>query len=235
MTTKILAIDTATDTCSVALKINDSIIERHELAPQKQSELILPMIQAVLTESGLDLHQINAIAFGCGPGSFTGIRLATSIAQGLCFGANLPAIPISTLQAMAQGFYRTNQSKNVIIALDARMQEIYFAAYQADANGLMQPIINDCICKPNAPLFSDLMREQSWDGIGSAWQVYHDVLQQCCAQNTVQISNIQHDYRSRALDITELALIQYNLDKTVKAEDILPVYLQNNMFRSSTS
>lgn len=234
MTTKILAIDTATDTCSVALQIDATIIERHKLAPQKQSELILPMIQEVLAESQLDLHQINAIAFGCGPGSFTGIRLATSIVQGLCFGADLPAIPISTLQALAQGFYHTTQNKNIITSLDARMQEIYFAVYQADENGLMQPVINDCLCKPNAPLFVDLMQKNSWIGIGSAWQVYSDILQQCCAQNAIQISNTQYDYHSRARDIAELALVQYNLGKTIKAEDILPVYLQNNMFRTKS-
>src|SRR5690554_2590516 len=99
---KILAIETATEACSAALLIDDAILERYELAPQRHNRLILPMIESLLAEAGIKISQVDAVAFGRGPGSFTGVRIAAGVAQGIAFGADLPVVPVSTLAALAQ-------------------------------------------------------------------------------------------------------------------------------------
>lgn len=139
----LLAIDTSTDACSVALKRDAEIIERFVIAPQKHTQLVLPMIQELLIEAKIDLEDLDAIAFGAGPGSFTGVRLCASITQGLAFGAGLPAIKISTLQCIAQQKFEELGVKNVTVIQDARMQEVYYGEYQLGANGIMEAVVPD--------------------------------------------------------------------------------------------
>ncbi len=123
---KILAFDTSTEYCSVALFLDGAIKSREVLAGQRHSELILPMVRQGLAEGGLALTQLDGIAFGAGPGSFTGLRIACGIAQGLAFGADLPVLGVCTLEALAQ----EAGGGRVIAALDARMSQIYHAAYE---------------------------------------------------------------------------------------------------------
>src|SRR5687767_3987718 len=124
MTTHLLAIDTSTEACSAALSSNGAIIERYEIAPQQHGQLILSMIESLLSEASLQITQLNALAFGRGPGSFTGIRIAAGVIQALAFAQDLPVVPISTLQALAQNAYNTVQATHVLSAIDARMGEI---------------------------------------------------------------------------------------------------------------
>ncbi|STF66969.1 protease YeaZ [Escherichia coli] len=129
---RILAIDTATEACSVALW-NDGTVSAHfELCPREHTQRILPMVQDILTTSGTSLTDINALAYGRGPGSFTGVRIGIGIAQGLALGAELPMIGVSTLMTMAQGAWRKNGATRVLAAIDARMGEVYWAEYQRD-------------------------------------------------------------------------------------------------------
>nr|VFJ96912.1 MAG: tRNA threonylcarbamoyl adenosine modification protein YeaZ [Candidatus Kentron sp. H]VFJ97120.1 MAG: tRNA threonylcarbamoyl adenosine modification protein YeaZ [Candidatus Kentron sp. H]VFK02851.1 MAG: tRNA threonylcarbamoyl adenosine modification protein YeaZ [Candidatus Kentron sp. H] len=130
---KILAIDTATDACSVALHLDGEYWGRHELAPRQHAEILLPRIRELLSEAGLSLNHLDALAFGRGPGAFTGVRIATSVAQGLAFGADLPVVPISSLHALAQGAWRERGERNLLAALDARMGEVYWGAYRVAA------------------------------------------------------------------------------------------------------
>lgn len=126
MSAKILAIDTATENCSVALLVNDRVISRSEVAPRDHTKKVLPMVDEVLKEAGLTLQDLDALAFGRGPGSFTGVRIGIGIAQGLAFGAELPMIGVSTLAAMAQASYRLHGATNAAVAIDARMGEVYW-------------------------------------------------------------------------------------------------------------
>ena len=135
MSAKILALDTATENCSVALLVNDRVYVRREVAPRDHTKKILPMVDEVLKEAGLSLNELDALAFGRGPGSFTGVRIGIGIAQGLAFGAELPMIGISTLQAMAQGSYRNMRATHVACAIDARMSEVYWGRFMRQEDG----------------------------------------------------------------------------------------------------
>ena len=126
--TTLLALDTATEACSVALLHNGEILAKDELSPKAHTRRILPMIDEVLSQAGIGLNQLDALVFGRGPGSFTGVRIGCGIVQGLALGADLPVIAISNLTAMAQAAYQQFGSTQVLAAIDARMNEVYFSA-----------------------------------------------------------------------------------------------------------
>ena len=127
----LLALDTATEACSVALLRGGEKTHLAQFAQREHTKHILPMVDEILAQAGITLHQVDALVFGRGPGSFTGVRIGAGIAQGLAFGADLPVIPVSNLVAMAQTAYVQYQAENVLTAIDARMNEVYFAQWQA--------------------------------------------------------------------------------------------------------
>src|SRR5215831_4430849 len=136
MTTRLLAIETATESCSAALLIGDAVIERCEIAPRRHAELILPMIESLLGEAGVTRRQIDGIAVGRGPGAFTGVRLAISVAQGLALGLDIPVVPVSSLAALAQDA-PAKQSGSILAVIDARMGEVYSGTFQRAPKGLV--------------------------------------------------------------------------------------------------
>lgn len=144
---KILAIDTATEACSAALLWNDAVLTREQVAPQGHTRIILPMVSELLAEAGVSFKELDAIAFGRGPGSFTGVRIGIGAAQGLAYGANVPLIGVSTLQMLAQGAYRRQQTEKVIAAIDARMNEIYLGAFTLQ-DGRMQAVLDEVVIQP---------------------------------------------------------------------------------------
>jgi tRNA threonylcarbamoyladenosine biosynthesis protein TsaB len=131
----ILAIETSTEVASAALLSGARVFSRESAGVHTHSETILPMVQALLHEAGATLAQCDAIAFGVGPGSFTGVRTACGVVQGLAFGADLPVVPVVTLEAMAQACYESNGAQNVLAVLDARMGEVYWAQYRYAGDG----------------------------------------------------------------------------------------------------
>ena len=133
---KLLAFDTAGEWCSAALLIDGSVRFRAEHAGQKHSQLLAPMLDELLAEAGLSYRQLDGLAFGCGPGSFTGLRIACGVAQGLALGADLPVLAISTLAALAQQAFRQHGRRQILSAFDARMAEVYWAAYRIDQTDL---------------------------------------------------------------------------------------------------
>ncbi len=142
----ILCFDTATDACSVALQVGEKCYTRHEIAPRMHAQLLLPMIQSIITDAKITLSDLNAIAFGCGPGSFMGVRLATGMAQGLAFGLSIPVMNISTLQIIAQAAFEKTGSKKMVSGWDARMHEVYWGKYVCDEHDVMQPQQEDALC-----------------------------------------------------------------------------------------
>ena len=176
---KFLALDTSTEACSVALALDGQILALDEVCPQQHSKRILPMVQQLLADAGISLHQLDGIIFGRGPGSFTGVRIGVSVAQGLALGADLPVFGVSTLAAMAQAAVQQNATE-VIAAIDARMAEVYIAAFTLDEAGLMQAITPEIAAKPAAlpEVLTSLSFTSRVLGVGTGWQTYSQALQQ---------------------------------------------------------
>ncbi|MGD2112274.1 MAG: tRNA (adenosine(37)-N6)-threonylcarbamoyltransferase complex dimerization subunit type 1 TsaB, partial [Gammaproteobacteria bacterium] len=184
MTVRVLALETATAACSAALYIAGEVRERHALAPQRHAALILPMIDALLAEAQLPVARLDGIAFGRGPGSFTGVRIATSVVQGVAFAADLPVVAISTLAALAQGAMRETGTDRVLAALDARMSEVYWGVYLQDSNAMARLQGEECACAPDRVPLPD---GEAWTGAGSGWMTHADALRLCCGERVVRL------------------------------------------------
>jgi len=219
---RILAIDTATEACSVALYQDDGILSRYQLAPREHSRLILKMIDDVLTEADCQLASLDALAFGCGPGAFMGIRIATGVVQGIAFARDLPVVAVSDLKAIAEVAYRQTSAKQVLSAIDARMGEVYWAAYSRDKEGSWQTLVEESVCPPEAVIYP---HNGNWTGAGTGWGSYTDALQ----NEAIAVENILHDCLPSAEAIVRIAVNEYKQGNTVSATQAQPVYLRNNV------
>lgn len=216
---KILAIETATEACSAALYLEGTVFSRHQVAPRGHADLILSMCDALLTETGVRRHELDAVAFGRGPGSFTGVRIATGVAQGLAFGLNVPVVPVSTLATLAQGALREHGWTRVLAAIDARMGEIYWAPYATDAAGLMQPAGEERVSPPDAMRLPD---EGDWRGVGTGWSAYGSRL-------PAQIHERDGEHLPHAHDLVLLAAAAFARGEAVPAAAAVPVYLRDDV------
>lgn len=225
----ILALDTSTEACSAALLIGDNISERFELAPRGHSLLILPMLDDLLSEAGITLAAIDAIAFGCGPGSFTGLRIAAGIAQGVAYGADLPVVPVSSLAALAQGASVKTGAQKILAAIDARMAEVYWSAYQRGETGLVQ--LQDCE-GIHAPEQVPLPETGGWLGAGSGWETYGAVLHMRLAN---LLLGYESDHYPHAADVARLGAEGFRQGMAVSAEQAMPVYLRNEVAWKKTA
>jgi len=230
---KLLALESATDACSVALTINGETKTDHRIAPQKHAQLLLPMIDTILVDAGITARDLDGIAFGCGPGSFTGIRIAAAATQGIAFGADIGVIPVSSLQALAQGAYRTQACEHVFASFDARMGEGYWGVYAMgsgdvdNTDNILQPLQQDCVCAPQAVVIPVGANADEWALVGSGADQYKDELRHAIDPN-VLITFIS-DGSPSAQDILSVALPVANAGGFVPAEDALPVYLRNRV------
>lgn len=218
----ILAVETATTACSAAIWLNGNIKWRFEITPQRHSEIILIFIDELLIEAGIQLKEVDAVAFGCGPGSFMGVRIATSIAQGIAYGIDRPVIPISTLQALAQSAYRKIKSERIVVGWDARMDSVYWGGYQADEYGIMQAIIRDRLSKPTAITFSG----DDWVAVGNAWEIYANFLK-------VSFKAIHSDIYPDATSVTLIANQKLILGDILQPEKAEPTYILETVARKS--
>ena len=216
----ILALDTSTQYCSVALLQDGKLTFREELAGQKHSELILPMIDALLGASNLRLTHLHGVAFGAGPGSFTGLRIACGVAQGLAFGAGLPVVPVGTLLALAQAA----GAPRVVACLDARMGEIYHAVYQRHGASWSETAAPS-VCKAEA---APALEGGDWVGLGSGFAVYGDAL---AARYHGQLAQVQPQAFPHAREIAQLAVPVLAAGKGVPAEQALPLYVRDKVAR----
>ncbi|MEW6354149.1 MAG: tRNA (adenosine(37)-N6)-threonylcarbamoyltransferase complex dimerization subunit type 1 TsaB [Pseudomonadota bacterium] len=219
----ILALDTSTEACSAALLTDNGINERFEIAPRGHAMLILPMLEQLLREAGLTLRQIDAVAFGRGPGAFTGVRIAASVAQGVAFGAELPVIAVSSLAALAQGALRERGMRRVAAAIDARMGEVYFAAYQSNLEHLMELRGDEGIYPPRQ---APLLEGEGWFAAGSGWLAHGAALREHLAGHIGAVDAARYPH---AQDVARLAATQLKQGLVVDAEQALPVYLRNEV------
>ena len=220
---KLLAIDTSTEACSAALGIDDRIISRYELAPRKHAEIILPMIDSLLGDAGLTFSQLDALSFGRGPGSFTGLRIAAGVIQGIAFGTDLPVVAVSSLAALAQGAGRKLGVNKVLAGFDARMHEVYWSMYQIDSTGLARLCGDEMVCKPDC---IPLPEDSGWTGVGSAWHEYDDILQGRLGE---KLSSWHKDSYPQAFDIVSLGMDGFRQGRSVSAEHAIPVYLRDSV------
>ncbi|MEJ2464841.1 MAG: tRNA (adenosine(37)-N6)-threonylcarbamoyltransferase complex dimerization subunit type 1 TsaB [Candidatus Thiodiazotropha sp.] len=224
---KLLAIETATEACSAALLIDGDIELRYAIKPRGHSELILSMMDELLAEAELKPNQLDAMAFGRGPGSFTGVRIATGIVQGAAFAADLPVVPVSTLAALAQRAYRQKGEPSLLPAYDARMGELYWAAYRIGDDGLVRLVIDEEVAtaeRVRLPLDGD------WYGVGSGWSVSGKVLAERLGE---ELLGYQAEMFCSAFDVAQLAASAFDQGLAVAPETALPVYLRNQVAKKA--
>lgn len=216
---KLLALDTSTEACSAALLVADHIHERFVVTPQGHSDLILSMLEALLAEADISLNAVDALAFGQGPGSFTGVRIGVGVAQGIAFAHDLPVLPVSSLAALAQSC----GAKKVLAAIDARMGEVYWGAYERGADGLVKLAGVEQVC---APEVVPLVAGEGWFGAGTGWGVYKDKL---CERLGGIVAGWEAECYPRASATAQLGAAAFARNEAVMAEQALPVYLRNNV------
>lgn len=221
---KILAIETATEACSAALLCDDDVVERYEVAPRKHNELILPMCESVLAECSISLKQLDAIAFGCGPGAFTGVRIAAGVTQGIAYAHDLPVALVSTLANLAQQAMVADVGRECVLpAIDARMNEIYWAIYKRADDDLVELAGQEYVQSPDN---LELSAEKISYGLGSGWKTYQSVLQH---KTQLQEENVDIAALPRARFTALLGKEKFIRQQTVDVADALPVYLRDNV------
>ena len=217
----LLAIETATEACSVALLHGDALIDRTELAPRRHAELVLPMAEDLLAEAGIARRQLDAIAVGQGPGAFTGVRLAISVAQGLALALEIPVIPVSSLAALAM--QAPNNGAAILAALDARREEIYAGVFRFDADGLVEPLDRERVLTASALTMPEA---EAWNVLGTGWRAYGDAIRERLPSPPRWADG---DRYPQARDVARLAAPLFAAGKGMPPEQALPVYLRDKV------
>jgi tRNA threonylcarbamoyladenosine biosynthesis protein TsaB len=218
---RILALETSTEWCSVAVGDGAQWHVRGEVAGHAHSERLLPMVDEALAEAGWTLCALDGIAFGAGPGSFTGIRIGCGVAQGLALGADLPVVPVPTLMAIAQEAFRAHRWGRVIACLDARMREIYVAAYALERDRWRE--VAAPVVAPPAEVFGGGLPGDEWTGAGNGFAAYPMLARR------IQLSRIDADTHPDARAIAELALPILVAGEGVAAADAMPLYVRHRV------
>jgi tRNA threonylcarbamoyladenosine biosynthesis protein TsaB len=222
---KILALDTSTEYCSVALWRDGEVDAREALAGQRHSQLLLPMVDELLGRHGLTVKALDGIAYGQGPGSFTGLRIACGVVQGLAFGAGIGVVGVATLAAMAQASADRDVGRDVIrvvCCLDARMGEIYHAAY-ARSGAAWETVQAPGLHAPEA---APMPAAGSWTGCGSGFIAYGETLRQ---RYGARLSAIMPDVFPHARDIARLAAVEFEAGRAVAPEQAVPLYIRDKV------
>ncbi|MCX8600975.1 MULTISPECIES: tRNA (adenosine(37)-N6)-threonylcarbamoyltransferase complex dimerization subunit type 1 TsaB [unclassified Gilliamella] len=215
----ILAIDTSTEACSVALLYRNEITSDFMISARDHTKQILPMVDKILHQSDCSLSQVDAIAFGQGPGSFTGVRIGIGVAQGLALGLDKPMIGVSTLMTLAQGAYRNKQATDVIAAIDARMNEVYLGQYHY-IDDQWQAVITPCVVAPEKVGDKIQTITSSTYCAGTGWQTYPDMLTNI-KQSDVLLPDAQ--------DLIVIAEQKWQNNEWVNVQDAEPTYLRNEV------
>jgi tRNA threonylcarbamoyladenosine biosynthesis protein TsaB len=227
---KILAIDTATEACSAALYLEGEVMQKYRVAPREHSHILLPMIEQLLTDAAISVSDLDALAFGRGPGSFMGVRIAAGVTQGIAFAWDLPAIPVSTLAAIAQRAHAESGAVKVLAAIDARMNEVYWGAFTLADDGCMQRVGEECVIPPE-----QVARPEGigWSGAGTGWSTYGEKLS--AAVGAGMLVSVQEECLPSAGAILKLAVPEFEAGRYVPASKAVPVYLRDNVAKKSAA
>ncbi len=216
----LLAIETATETVSVAVSFNGEVIERYQHAPRQHAELLLPWVEQLLAEAGIGFNALDAIAFSRGPGSFTSLRIGIGVVQGLAWASDRPVIPVSSLAATAQ----TAAGQGIIsalVALDARMNEVFTGMFKANSNGIMIPTNEEKVCSPEDV---ELPVDSETYGIGIGFDRYPSL-----DKFAEGLLGIRSDIWPKASSVLKLAQAWLLSHEALPAEQAQPVYLRDNV------
>lgn len=219
---KLLAIESSTEYLSLALQAGQQVLTFHEATGPAASQRILPEIQRLLREAALSLSALDGIVYGTGPGAFTGVRVAVGVTQGLALGAGLPVVGISSLQAVAQAAWQATGAEKVLVCLDARMGEVYHAAYVRE-QGAWLAMAEPVVCKPQAV---PALAGTGWLAAGAGWGVFAEALSTRYAD---QISQVRADLMPTATAMLALALPLFAAGATQVAEQAAPLYVRNRV------
>ena len=229
----ILGIDTATENCSAALLLDERLLQREQLLERGAAEAILPMVAELLNEAGVRLSMLSAIAFGRGPGAFTGVRLAASVTQGLAFGAGLSVVPVSDLQALAQRVLDGSPAiERVLVCNDARMREVYWGCFERSAEGFARAWGEEHVTLP-----AEVRRPATWSagpeaaprrlaGVGSGFAVHAQL------RDRLGLDLLLEGLLPRAAEVARLAVPEVAAGRIFPAEQALPVYLRDDVTRA---
>jgi tRNA threonylcarbamoyladenosine biosynthesis protein TsaB len=215
---RLLAIETATEACSVAVLVDGQVHERFEIAPRRHAELTLPWAEQVLAEAGVAKSQLDAIAVGRGPGAFTGVRLAIALAQGIALALDRPLLPASTLAALAM----RAQGGRIVSAIDARMGEIYLATFARDGEGLVA-LGEEVVVSPEAAI---VPAGDCWHGVGTGFAAGDNALQ---ARMQGRLAAVDAGALPHAADVARLGALMFARGDAIAPERIEPAYLRNNV------
>lgn len=215
---KFAAIETATEWCSVALWRDGEIFSLERRAGNRQGEFVLPMLESLFARAGIGMRDLEGIAFGSGPGAFTGLRIACGVAQGLAFARGLPVIGVSTLEATAE----ESSGDRVIVALDARMHEVYYSAFEKRSGAWVERLPARCV----APDAVEAPEGSGWLGCGSGFAVYRERIGPRLAGVCERIAP---EVRPSALAVARLAAPRFAAGKGVDAALALPVYIRDKV------
>jgi tRNA threonylcarbamoyladenosine biosynthesis protein TsaB len=225
---KLLALETSTEACSIALSIDGAVLERHEIAPRQHAELALPWAEALLAEAGIAKSQLDVIAVGRGPGAFTGVRLGISLAQGIAMALDRPVVPISTLAALAMRAHAfkpdvdtyVDAPISVLAAIDARMSELHFELRDGDAYALSE----ESLAVPETVTL--VPGHEHPYGVGTGFAALGGALR---ARLTSALVAIDAEALPRASDVARLAVRAYARGEALAPERVEPAYLRNNV------
>ncbi|MDD1014509.1 tRNA (adenosine(37)-N6)-threonylcarbamoyltransferase complex dimerization subunit type 1 TsaB [Pseudomonas rubra] len=217
--TTLLALDTATEACSVALLHDGKVSSHYEVIPRLHAQKLLPMIQQLLADAGVTLQQLDAIAFGRGPGAFTGVRIAIGVVQGLAFALERPVLPVSNLAVLAQRALREQGVQQVAAAIDARMDEVYWGCYQ-NVDGEMRLQGLEAVLPPEQVALPT-GASGDWFGAGTGWG-YAERL-------AVKVSGQDASLLPHAQDLLSLATFAWQRGEAIVADQAQPVYLRDKV------
>ena len=215
----LLALDTATEACSVALLHDGKVTSHYEVIPRLHAQKLLPMIKDLLAEAGVELSAVDAIAFGRGPGAFTGVRIAIGVVQGLAFALERPVLPISNLAVLAQRAFREHGATQVASAIDARMDEVYWGCYREQAGEMCLAGVEAVLPPEVAALPVDASGE--WFGAGTGWGYAERLSLKPYAMGAGMLPHAE--------DLLTLARFAWARGEAIRADDAQPVYLRDKV------
>jgi tRNA threonylcarbamoyladenosine biosynthesis protein TsaB len=214
----LLAIDTSSDACSVALQVGENLSEQHVVEPREHTRILLPMIDKLLQDAGVELADLDAVVLGNGPGSFIGMRIGASVAQGICYGAGLEIVPVSSLAAIAAEAIETHGADRVLVAQDARMHEVYLGRFGRDADNL--PLASGDEEIRRIGVFGDL--DEKHVAAGGAWQKFPELLE----ENRKWISDVVEIGVPRARYLLATGARTFREGRAIPPDALLPSYIR---------